>query len=245
MNVTARIQQTRFSFSDADAFAHELEGVDAPGVMRWAFERFGDQVVVASSFGAEDVVLVHLAAQVSTDMRIFTIDTGRLPQETYDVQARLRERYGVTFETVLPEPVSLRELIEAKGPNSFYESVENRRECCHIRKVEPLARVLNTCSAWVTGMRRDQSPTRAGIRVVDTDMMHGRRLKLNPLADWSTDDVWAFIREHKIPYNALHDQGYPSIGCAPCTRAVSAGEGVRDGRWWWEQADTKECGLHK
>jgi len=245
MNATAPIQKTRFSFSDADLFSDELSRADALGVMRWAFDRFDDQVVVASSFGAEDVVLVHLAAQVSTDMRIFTIDTGRIPQETYDVQARLRERYGVTFEAYLPEPVSLRALIENKGPNSFYESVENRRECCDIRKVEPLKRVLATCNAWVTGMRREQSPTRAGIRVVDTDMMNGGKLKLNPLFDWTEEEVWAFIRENDIPYNALHDKGYPSIGCAPCTRAVGPGEGVRDGRWWWEQADTKECGLHK
>jgi phosphoadenosine phosphosulfate reductase len=158
---------------------------------------------------------------------------------------RLREHYDLTFEVILPDAAALSELLTAKGANSFYASVENRRECCAVRKVEPLQRVLRTADAWMTGLRREQAVTRFGLAKVEFDLVNGGKLKFNPLADWSNDDVWAWIREYDVPYNALHDQGFPSIGCAPCTRAVRAGEDARAGRWWWETPEQKECGLHR
>lgn len=221
----------------ADAAAEEL--------LEWALDRFGSRLVLASSFGAEDVVLLDMAVRIDPDVRVFTLDTGRLHQETYDVMDQLRDRYDVAFEVLLPDLVSLRDLLRSKGPNSMYRSVEERRECCHIRKVEPLRRVLGTADAWVTGLRREQSVTRVDVPKVAIDLAHDGMLKLNPLVDWSEDDVWSRIRERAIPYNRLHDRGYPSIGCAPCTRAVKPGEHARSGRWWWESPDHKECGLHR
>ena len=229
----------------AEALNAECDGMSAADLVKWAALQFGNRLVIASSFGAEDVVLIDLAARAGVPVRIFTLDTGRLPQETYDVMDRLRERYGLTFEVILPDPVALAELLTNKGANSFYASVENRRECCAVRKVEPLQRVLRTADAWMTGLRREQAVTRFGLARVEFDLVNGGKLKFNPLADWSNEDLWAWIHEHDIPYNALHDQGFPSIGCAPCTRAVRPGEDVRAGRWWWETPEHKECGLHR
>lgn len=233
------------SMDVADALNTECAGMSAAELVKWAAVQFGHRLVVASSFGAEDVVLIDLAARAGVPVRIFTLDTGRLPQETYHVMDRLRERYDLTFEVILPDAAALAELLTAKGANSFYASVENRRECCAVRKVEPLQRVLRTADAWMTGLRREQAVTRFGLAKVEFDLVNGGKLKFNPLADWSNDDVWAWIREYDVPYNALHDQGFPSIGCAPCTRAVRAGEDVRAGRWWWETPEQKECGLHR
>lgn len=240
MNVNTQITDIELSelntrFADASA----------SDVLRWGINTHGDRLVIASSFGAEDVVLIDLAARISTDVRVFTLDTGRLHQETYDVIQAIGDRYGIEIEVMTPDTVSLQELIRAKGPNSFYASVENRRECCTIRKVEPLRRVLNTADVWVTGLRRDQAATRAEVRYFERDDSNGGMLKLNPLAGWTHDDVWAHIRAHQVPYNRLHDQGFPSIGCAPCTRAIEVGEDIRAGRWWWESPELKECGLHQ
>lgn len=232
------------SFDLADSLNTQFEAADALELLRWADQNFGDRLVVASSFGAEDVVLIDLISRVNPAMRIFTLDTGRLPQETYDVMDRLRERYNVTFEVVLPDSDALQRLLQNKGPNSFYRSIDDRRECCNIRKVEPLNRVLGTAHAWVTGLRREQAVTRFGLPRVEFDLSNGGKIKLNPLADWTHDDIWNHIRANDIPYNTLHDKGYPSIGCAPCTRAVAAGDDVRAGRWWWERPEEKECGLH-
>lgn len=232
------------SFEVADELQSRFAQTDALELMRWAFETYGERLVVASSFGAEDVVLIDLAAQVSRDVRIFTLDTGRLPQQTYDVMDQLRKRYDIEFEVLVPDPVALRELLQTKGPNSFYESIDNRRQCCNIRKVEPLQRVLATADAWVTGLRREQAVTRFGLSNVEFDLANGGKLKLSPLVEWTEDDVWAHIRNYDVPYNKLHDEGYPSIGCAPCTRAIKTGEDVRAGRWWWEKPEDKECGLH-
>jgi len=234
-----------WTFDRVERVAADLEPCTASEVLRWSLETFGSRLVIASSFGAEDVVLIDLAVQIDPKVRIFTLDTGRLPQETYDVMERLRQRYGVRFEVLFPDPESLGQLLADQGPNGFYRSIDARRACCGVRKVEPLRRVLSTADAWVTGLRREQAVTRADIPKAELDLANGRLVKINPLAGWSEDDVWNHIREHNVPYNLLHDMGYPSIGCAPCTRAVKPGEGVRAGRWWWERPEDKECGLHK
>lgn len=216
-------------------------------LLQWAVEKFGDKLVVGASFGAEDVALIDLVFQNvkgASDIRFFVLDTGRLPQETYNVIDAVRARYPIRLEIGFPEATAVAELTEAHGPNLFYDSVELRKACCGVRKVRPLQKILRTADAWVTGLRRSQNVTRADITPVEIDTANGGLLKLNPLIEWSTDDVWTYIRAHNVPYNTLHDRGYPSIGCAPCTRAVAAGEDERAGRWWWENPDSKECGLH-
>ena len=227
-----------------DEFTTKLQDASAEDVLRWALSEFGRDVSLACSFGAEDVVLVDLIAKIDPSARIFVLDTGRLHQETYDVMQRHRERYGIEFEVFAPDTATLQSLLRTKGPNSFYESIDNRKECCGIRKVEPLRRALSDRRAWITGLRREQAVTRYNLAKIESDDAHGGILKLNPLADWTESQVWEYIRTHDVPYNALHDQGFPSIGCAPCTRAIRPGEDVRAGRWWWETPEQKECGLH-
>lgn len=216
----------------------------AQEVLRWGLERFHPRIAFASSFGAEDVVVIDMLAQIRTDVRIFTLDTGRLHEETYDVMERVRVRYGVAIEAYFPEREAVELLERRKGLYSFRESIENRKECCAIRKVEPLNRALSGLDAWITGLRREQAVTRGSIDKVEMDTTRPRVLKLNPLADWTEQQVWDYIKRNDVPFNALHDRGFPSIGCSPCTRAVAPGEDVRAGRWWWEQPDLKECGLH-
>ena len=199
--------------------------------------------VFASSLAAEDMVLTDLILKAGLPIRIFSLETGRLHPETLAVLDAVKETYGVDIALYKPQPELVADYVAQNGLNAFYDSVEMRRECCRIRKVEPLGRALAGNKAWVTGQRRSQSTTRAELNVQEDDPAHGMT-KFNPLADWSEQDVWNYIREHKVPYNALHDQGFPSIGCAPCTRAVQPGEDVRAGRWWWENPDSKECGLH-
>lgn len=200
--------------------------------------------VFASSFGAEDMVVIDLIAKHALPIRIFTLDTGRLPDETHALIDRTRERYGLPVDLYTPDARLLQGFVREHGVNAFYESVELRKACCGVRKTEPLRRALVAKGAWITGLRREQSVTRAGIAVEELDAVHGLP-KFNPLADWSHDDVWRYLRGHGVPYNALHDRGYPSIGCAPCTRAIEPGEDVRAGRWWWEAPEHKECGLHR
>ncbi len=221
----------------------DLEGSSASGAIRWALERYHPHVAFASSFGAEDVVVTDLLLAQRPDARIFTLDTGRLHEETHELAAQTRARYGVAIETLLPDAPAIESLVAAKGPFSFRESVDNRKECCALRKVEPLRRALRDCDLWITGLRREQSITRSALRKLEWDDAFGL-WKLNPLADWSESQVWDYIYEHELPYNALHDRGYRSIGCAPCTRAVGPGEDVRAGRWWWERPEHRECGIH-
>ena len=199
--------------------------------------------VLANSLGAEDMVLTDLIARDALDIDIFSLDTGRLPPETYDLMARLELRYGRHLRYYYPRHEAAEAYTRAHGINGFYDSVELRRACCEARKVEPLRRALTGRKAWITGLRSAQSPTRSALPEQEFDATHGLE-KFSPLADWSEREVWAYIRLHDVPYNALHDRFYPSIGCAPCTRAISPGEDLRAGRWWWENADTKECGLH-
>jgi phosphoadenosine phosphosulfate reductase len=199
--------------------------------------------VFASSLAAEDMVLTDMILKAQLPIAIFSLDTGRLHAETLDVLAKVKATYGKDIAVYRPQPEAVEQYVATHGLNAFYDSVEMRRECCRIRKVEPLGRALAGNKAWVTGQRRAQSATRAELHVQEDDAAHGMA-KFNPLADWSEEDVWNYIRDNAVPYNALHDQGYPSIGCQPCTRAIEPGEDVRAGRWWWENPESKECGLH-
>lgn len=225
----------------------DLRAVDeasALGVLEWAVKTFSPHIALASSFGAEDVVLIDMLTRIDRNARIFALDTGRLHAETYDVIDAVRERYGISVEVLFPNSDAVEAMVRAHGVNLFYRSVEDRQACCRMRKVEPLGRALAGLDAWITGLRREQAVTRATVRKAEIDTEHGGLVKVNPLADWSGGQVWGYIRAHDVPYNALHDRGYPSIGCAPCTRAVAPGEDPRAGRWWWENAETRECGLH-
>lgn len=200
--------------------------------------------VFASSFGAEDMVLLDLLAQHAPAIGVFTLDTGRLPEETLALVDRARARYGLAIAVYFPDPARVESFVREHGVNAFYRSVDLRKGCCAIRKTEPLARALAGKAAWITGLRREQSVTRTDLAYREFDDVHGLA-KFNPLADWREEDVWTYLRARQVPYNALHDHGYRSIGCAPCTRAVEPGEDVRAGRWWWESAEHKECGLHR
>ena len=199
--------------------------------------------VFASSLAAEDMVLTDLILGAKLPIRIFTLETGRLHAETLGMLERIREVYGYEVEAYRPDSAAVDAYVQQNGLNAFYDSVEMRKECCRIRKVDPLNRALAGQRAWITGQRRAQSATRTDLAVQEEDAAHGMA-KFNPLADWSEDDVWHYIRSNEVPYNPLHDRGYPSIGCEPCTRAVQPGEDVRAGRWWWENPESKECGLH-
>lgn len=221
------------------------ETLNATSVLHSAVTVYGTDLKLACSFGAEDVVLLDLIAQNQLPISVFVLDTGRLHQETYELWEQLNQRYGIKIVGYTPQTEPLQQFLSLKGPGSFYHSVENRRECCHLRKVEPLARALQSATGWITGQRREQSVTRAHLPKHETDTAHGAIAKLNPLADWTEAQVWEYIKAHRVPYNKLHDQGFPSIGCAPCTRAIEPGEDLRAGRWWWENPEQKECGLHK
>lgn len=227
-----------------ETYNQRLATATAEEIIAWAVQEFGDGLTFASSFGAEDQVVLDLLLSVNQTASVFLLDTGRLHQETYDVIDRTREYYGRVFTVYVPQMDALQQLTEAEGPNSFYRSREARKACCQVRKVEPLARALAGKDAWLTGLRRTQSVTRTDLQLVEVDDAHHGIAKINPLANWSEEQVWAYIREHDLPFNALHDRGFPSIGCAPCTRAIQPGEDLRAGRWWWEEPEHKECGLH-
>lgn len=224
--------------------AQELETRSAAEVLQFIVREMGHDVVQANSLGAEDVVITHMLHALDPAFKSFTLDTGRLNPETYDLMGRLKERYRLDLEIVFPRHDAVEKMVNVKGINLFYESIENRKQCCQIRKIEPLGRVLKKYSGWICGLRTEQSPTRTAVKKIEVDAGNGGIIKVNPLADWTRDQVWDYIRANNIPYNRLHDQGYPSIGCAPCTRAIKPGEPERAGRWWWENPDTKECGLH-
>ena len=222
---------------------NSLENKNSFEILEWALHTFHPRIALASSFGAEDVVLIDMMCKVLPKPRIFTLDTGRLHQETYDLMDRIRNKYGVAVEVYFPEAPAVQRMVREHGLNLFYKNVDLRKLCCQVRKVEPLNRALADLDAWITGLRKEQATTRSEIKKVEFDKGHGN-IKINPLADWTNNQVWTYIRENGVPYNALHDQSFPSIGCLPCTRAVKPGEDPRSGRWWWEQQSHKECGLH-
>jgi phosphoadenosine phosphosulfate reductase len=225
--------------------ARDFAQASAEEVMQWALERFSPDIALACSFQAEGSVLIDMLHRLrGADFRVFTLDTGRLNQETYDCMEALRERYGIAIEVYFPAADKVEQMVGAHGLNLFYESIELRKHCCTVRKVEPLKRALSGLTAWVTGLRREQNTTRTSVEKVQRDGAHDGILKINPLADWTHKQVWDYIAAHDLPYNKLHDRGFPSIGCAPCTRAIKPWEDSRAGRWWWEQAEQKECGLH-
>ena len=226
-----------------DSLRRKSERLDAQQLVAFAVERWGDGVALASSLGAEDQVVTDMLCRVSTAPRIFSLDTGRLPEETCDTIAATNRRYGIRIKLLFPDREAVEAMVSEGGPNLFYESVESRKRCCAVRKVVPLKGELATLDAWMTGLRREQAVTRAAIERVEWDEANGL-IKLNPLADWTEKQVWDYVRSHEIPHNRLHDQGYRSIGCAPCTRPVEPGQDVRAGRWWWEDPEHKECGLH-
>lgn len=212
--------------------------------LQWASDNLHPRVAKASSFGAEDAVLMDMMVKINPEFRFFTLDTGRLPQETYDAMDMARARYGIDLEVLFPDTGEVEEMVREKGLNLFYESIDNRRLCCQVRKVNPIKKILKTLDGWITGLRRDQSNTRSNVEMFELDARYPGMLKINPIIDWTWSDVWKYIRENDIPYNKLLDAGYPSIGCAPCTRAVKPGQDIRAGRWWWEEDTHKECGLH-
>jgi phosphoadenosine phosphosulfate reductase len=221
----------------------ESKGLDTQAFLAYIVGKFPGKIALATSLSVEDQVVADMLSKISDNPNVFTLDTGRLPQATYDVIDQTREKYGFDIKITFPDTAEVEEMINNKGVNSFYKSVDNRKECCRIRKVTPLKKELAKLDAWITGLRKEQSVTRDILERVDIDAGNGL-FKVNPLADWSETEVWDYIKENKIPYNTLHDKGYPSIGCEPCTRAIAEGEDVRAGRWWWETPEQKECGLH-
>jgi thioredoxin-dependent adenylylsulfate APS reductase len=230
-----------------DAWRDEHLALPPEKLLEQTFHTFGEGAALVTSFQAEGLVLLDMTRRRLPDLplRVITLDTGRLPQETYDLMERVRGRYGIALEIFSPDPARLEPLIRRGGPNLFYRSPEDREACCHVRKVEPLGRALEGLCAWITGLRRGQSAARAHTETLALEDDAGR-LKLSPLAEWSWERVWHYIEDHRVPYHPLYDQGYTSIGCAPCTRPVRPGAGARSGRWWWETEEVpKECGLHR
>ena len=205
-------------------------------------ERNQSPTAFACSFGAEDMVILDAIAKNARAIEVFTLDTGRLPEETHALMETTRNKYSITTRTYFPDAVAAQTWVEQNGPNGFFNSIAQRRQCCHIRKVEPLKRALTGKRSWITGLRREQSAGRQTLEFEAWDEANAL-IKINPLVEWTSDDVWLYIKTYGVPYNALHDRGYPSIGCAPCTRAVDPGEDSRAGRWWWESS-SRECGLH-
>lgn len=212
--------------------------------MRYLMDKYGDRIALSSSLSLEDQVITHMMLSIRKNARIFTLDTGRLFPETYSLIDKTNMKYGIKMEIYFPDHEKVEAMTRKHGVNLFYESIEKRKECCNVRKIEPLNRALSTLDVWVCGLRREQSITRGDMKMVEKDP-YSNVIKFNPLIDWSLKDVTDYIKANNIPYNPLHDKGYPSIGCQPCTRPVAEGEDIRSGRWWWEDPDKKECGLHK
>jgi thioredoxin-dependent adenylylsulfate APS reductase len=230
------------------AWVHEaasrFEHASAQELLDWGLERFHPRLAISAAGGVDGMALIDMAWRLNPSVRVFTLDTGRLPPETYTLFEEVRDRYGIAVEFEYPEARAVASMVNREGPNLMYRSVDLRLRCCELRKVEPLKRKLATLDAWVTGLRREQWQSRRNVAKVELDRDHGGIVKLNPLADWSLDRVWTYVREHEVPYHELFDAGYTSIGCAPCTRPVRPGESERAGRWWWEQDTDKECGIH-
>jgi len=231
-----RQQITEFNVRFSDAKPEEI--------LSYFSDKYSKKLAFGTSLGAEDQVLTYFLSRINSKAKIFTLDTGRLFPETLDLIDKTNNRYKVKIEVFFPEAAQVEEMVNNKGINLFYESVENRKECCHIRKIVPMKRALEGIDAWVTGLRAEQSITRQDIDIVSWDN-NFNLIKVNPLINWTEQQLWDFIRNNDIPFNPLHDKGFPSIGCQPCTRAVEDSGDIRSGRWWWEMPENKECGLHK
>ena len=229
---------------DISSLNDELKDANPQEIIKNVVDRFNQKIALSSSMGAEDQVLTDMLLKIEPNARIFTLDTGRLFPETYDLIDRTSRKYKKKIEVLFPDYKRVEAMVNTKGINLFYESIQNRKECCHIRKIEPLQRAFAGLDAWICGLRASQAVTRKNIDIIEWDA-NNKLVKVNPLARWTEEQVWEYIHENRVPYNVLHEKGFPSIGCQPCTRAVAEGEDVRAGRWWWENPDTKECGLHK
>ncbi len=226
-----------------DELNGRFAGQPAEEVLRYFLSNYKGRIALASSMGVEDQVLTDMIVKIDSSARIFTLDTGRLFPETYDLIERTALRYKITIQLFFPDAAQVEQMVNEKGINLFYHSIDNRKECCRIRKLEPLKRAFCGLDVWICGLRRDQSTTRVQNQLVEWDEANGL-IKLNPLIDWTEQQVWDYVKTNSVPYNPLHDKGFSSIGCQPCTRPILPGEDVRAGRWWWENPDTKECGLH-
>jgi len=240
---TVQTKQPKFSEEKIAEINRSLEGATPQKILEWALKELHPKIALASSFGLEDVALIDILVKINPKARVFCLETGRLHQETYDVMDEVKDKYNIQIEVFVPDAARVEKMVREKGVNLFYHSVENRKLCCGIRKVEPLNRALSQLDGWITGIRKDQTQNRTTAKYIEIDTDHGNIIKVNPLLDWSFGQVQEYVKQNKVPYNVLHDRGFPSIGCEPCTRAVQPGEDPRAGRWWWEQ-DNKECGLH-
>ncbi|MFN3652289.1 MAG: phosphoadenylyl-sulfate reductase [Armatimonadota bacterium] len=230
---------------EAGELAVEYEAREPEEVLEWAMNRFGeDRFAIITSFQADGAVLIDMAHQLNPKVRVITIDTGRLPQEQFEIIEAFRKRYGMQIEVLFPDAAGVENMVKKHGVNLFYQAIEKRLLCCHVRKILPLNRALKTVDCWATGLRRDQWATRANIKKIEIDHDHGGVVKLSPLADWTEEDVWNYIKEYDVPTHPLYSKGYSSISCAPCTRPVPEGAHPRSGRWWWEENAPKECGMH-
>ena len=229
----------------ADQIQQLNENLKTPQeVLQWSLDNLHPGIAMASSFGAEDVVVIDMMMKINPKSRIFTLDTGRLNQETYDVMDEIRKKYDINIEVMFPDQNEVEQMVRVNGLNLFYNSPGNRKLCCGIRKVHPLNRMLSTLDGWITGLRADQPEVRLKANKIEIDEQHNVIIKINPIIEWTWEQTWDYIKKNNIPYNKLHDNGYPSIGCEPCTRAIKSGEPLRAGRWWWESDSQKECGLH-
>ncbi len=239
--------QDRVVFDDLEIgeIAVDLDDQDPEDVIEWALETFGDRIAIVTALQEDGMTILDMAARIKPDVRVITVDTGRLPQETYDFIDEVREKYPQTqWDVRFPEAAEVEAMVQRRGPNLFRHSVEERMLCCQIRKVRPLVKALQGLDAWFTGLRRDQWASRAAIKKVELDHDHEGIVKINALADWEGDEVKAYIEDHGVPVHPLYGKGYTSFGCAPCTRPIQPGENDRAGRWWWETNAPKECGIH-
>lgn len=223
---------------------NQLVNLKTSEILSYFSNEYPDQVVFTTSLGAEDQVLTAEISKTDKSINIITLDTGRLFQDTYELIQRTESKFKLKIKVYFPDNSSVEKMVNEKGINLFYESIENRKQCCNVRKIEPLKRALKGNKVWINGLRRDQSTTRNNINLVEFDEVNNL-LKVNPLYNWTNEMVWDYLKNEKVPYNPLHDKNFPSIGCEPCTRPVEYGDDIRSGRWWWENPETKECGLHK
>lgn len=234
----------KLSKEEIEKLAENFENKEPQEILKWASDTFHPKIALSSSFSTEDVTLIDMLWKINPKFRVFTLDTGRLNQETYSLIDRIRTRYDAQVEVYYPKTAAVEKMVREHGMNLFYESVTYRRLCCNVRKVEPLLRALRGLDAWITGLRRGQGVTRTEVKKVEIDEAHGNIVKVNPLAGWSNEQVWDYVKKNNVPYNSLYDKNYTSIGCEPCTRPIKPEEDIRAGRWWWESPDEKECGLH-
>lgn len=235
--------QKKYTISEIERLNEEFAACTPEELLRFFMEKFGGRIALSSSLSIEDQTITDMMLQIDSHARIFTLDTGRLFPETYSLLDRTNLHYNIRIEVFCPDTEALQRMVTEQGVNLFYESLEKRHLCCQVRKLEPLSRAFTGLDAWICGLRRSQSVTRDGMNRIEWDEKHGL-LKINPLIDWTEEQTWEYIRTRHVPYNKLHDQGFPSIGCQPCTRAVKEGEDIRSGRWWWESPEHRECGLH-